>query len=152
MKLTLNLDHRQRSREARRCPLRTSNIEIFIRLSLQIQNRRPQSLLTFISHSMMMQVMPRTQDMNFILSVARFEKMLSRSRTRLFRNLGPEGVRVRFCCKPQWKVCRASPEIERQDTRQHSRASFLCWAMKSPQQTGNIAIRENRQTVQDQRP
>ena len=32
-----------------------------------MQNQRKQSLLTFISHEMMMQVMPRPQDMKFIL-------------------------------------------------------------------------------------
>ena len=46
MRPTLNLDHRKRSRQARRCPLRTSKVEIFIRLLLQMQNPRKQSLLT----------------------------------------------------------------------------------------------------------
>ena len=72
MKPNLNLDHRQRSRRDRRCPLRTSKVEIFIRLLLQMQNQRKHSLLTFISHAMMMQVMPGAQDMKFILSGSPF--------------------------------------------------------------------------------
>ena len=64
----LNLEHQQRCRQARRCPLRTSKIQMSIRLLLQLQNQRKQSLLTFISHEMMMQAIARAQDMKFILS------------------------------------------------------------------------------------
>ena len=46
--------------------------KIHIGLLLQMQNQRKQSLLTFISHEMMMQVMPRPQDMQFTLSGSPF--------------------------------------------------------------------------------
>ena len=72
MRPYLHLDDRQRGRQARRYPLRTSNIEMFSKLLLQLQNQRKQSLLSFISHEMMMQVMPKAQDMKFILSRSPF--------------------------------------------------------------------------------
>ena len=125
MRPYLNLDHRQRGRQARRCPLRTSKIKGFIRPLLKLQNQRKHSLLTFINHGMLMQVMPRTQDMKLILSRGPCVRMLYRSQTGLFQYLGFERARVSFCCKPQWIMCRASPEFERQETRHHIRASLL---------------------------
>ena len=144
MKPTLNLDHRQRSPEARRCRLRTSKNEIFIRLLIQLQNQRKQSLLRLISDALMMQMRPRARAMLFFFTGSPFVRMLYRSRTGLFRNLGSEGVQERLCCKSSWKMYRAGPEIERQGTGPHSRASFRCLRMRSPQQTGKLTIDEIR--------
>ena len=74
--------------------------------------------------------------------------MFYRSWTGLLQNLGFEGVQMSLCCKSQWKLARRCLELQRQDTRHLTRASFLSLTMKSRQEAANLENEEIRYTVQ----
>ena len=92
----------------------------------------------------MMKMMPKTQSMKIRVPKNPFCENVLHTLGTTPPKPRFESAQMSLCCKAQWKLARARPELDGQDTRHLTRASFLSLPMRSPQEAANLENEGNQ--------
>merc|ERR1712023_529825 len=114
---------------------------MFNRWLLPVQMRRKIVRVALVTE-MMMKLMTKTQSMKIRAPKAAFCANVLQSLDITHPNLGFKWVRISLCCESQCKLARARPELEGQDTRHLTRASFLSLTRRSPRDAAILEMKK----------